>query len=382
MFFNSLGHHTSLSPNQYALLYVTQISPSTSDYYCCCAMSPTESSPEPTLDSLRPSSIWTNDSAFADSAISMGTSTPKQFDDDQLELRSPISPRHNLSERLTQLAAIAWAAEQDGFLEDVTRERIFKATTTIENSLEDRDDESDRREVESSKAKAEDEAEREEEIAQLEAIHRSLAATVNEMRLRQQEQRHIHELTLQKLDDVAGTCATQEQRIRGMEKEIELLHIRNQKLRRDNEGFEEHAIQLTTELEQKDVALQAMSSAVAGLDGWIQNSFGPDTSGTRRVRATRGRGRFRTDYYVDVPIEHAHGQGLDGTVDIREVRDGITAWVRGFRDVEDAVNTGTASKFPVPGSPPERSGGYGPNTITDDDDWRDFQTVSSTREFD
>lgn len=336
-------------------------------------MSPTEPSPDPTHESLRPSSVWTNDSAFADSAISMGSITPKQLDDDQPELRPPSSPESSLSERLTQLAAAAWAVEQDGSLDDITKEKVLRATTTIELCLDEREDE-----VDDFPDRQTTMQEREREQAEVAFVHEQLAATVASMRLRQQERRHINDLTVRKLEDVASTCATQEQTIRSLQEEVEHLRIDNQKLQRDNDGFQSHAEQLTSELEQKDLALQAMSSAVAGLDGWIQTSLNPDQPATRRVRATRGRGRFRTHYYVDVPAEC--GTALDHD----EVRDGITAWVRGFRDMEDAMNTGVGPQPFMPSEVQARSSRSGSTfdpepDFGDDEEWSEFQTGSSGR---
>lgn len=306
----------------------------------------------------------------------MGSNTPKQLDDEQPELRSPSSPKSSLSERLTQLAAAAWAAEQDGDLDDITKEKILRATTAIELCFDEREDEvydfPGRQEFEATMQA------RQREQAELVFVHEQLAATVASMRLRQQERRHINDLAVRKLEGVASTCATQEQTIRSLQEEVEQLRIDNQKLQRDNDGFQSHAEQLTSELEQKDLALQAMSSAVAGLDGWIQTSLNPDQPATRRVRATRGRGRFRTHYYVDVPAEGGTALGHD------EVRDGITAWVRGFRDMEDAMNTGVGPQSFMPSEVQARSSRFGSTfdpepDFGDDEEWSEFQTGSSGR---
>lgn len=342
------------------------------------AMSPAAPSPEPTLESLRPSSVRTNDSAFADSAISMGSNTPKQLDDEHLELRSPTSPKLSLSERLTQLAAAAWAAEQDSYLDDRTKEKVLRATATIEACLDEGEQE-DQEEYPSQQELQASKQQRELEQAQLAYVHEQLAATVASMRMRQQEQRHINELAILNLDDVASTCAAQEQTIASLQEEVEQLRIDNQKHQRDSDGFQSHAIQLTLELEQKDLALQAMSSAVAGLDGWIQTSLDPEQPTTRRVRATSGRGRFRTHYYVDVPVEGGSVPGHD------EVRDGITAWVRGFRDMEDAMNTHTGAQPFVQSHPQASNSRFAstldPETVDwrDGEEWGEFQTVSSSR---
>lgn len=338
------------------------------------AMSPTEPSPDSTLEFIRPSSGWTNDSAFADSAISMGSNTPKQLDDDPLELRSPTSPKYELSEHLTELAAVAWAAEQDSYIDHGTKQDALTAIKIIESCLSDGDRQDEANELLRRREVSAQQAEREQ--AQLHYVHEQLAATVASMRSRQQEQRHISEVALRKLEDVANTCATQEETIDSLEREVDRLRIENRKLSRDSDGFQAHAVQLTHELEQKDLAVQAMSSTVAGLDGWIQTALGPGRP-TRRVRVARGRGRFRTHYYVDVPIEGELDQECDRTVDAREVRDGITAWVRGFRDVEDAMH---ASTQPIPIGTGYNHGDCPPETDTQgNEEWGDFQTVSSTR---
>jgi hypothetical protein len=344
-------------------------------------MSSHEPTPEPTVESLRPSSAWTSDSAFADSAISMGAQTPKQHDDDQFELRSPTFPRRSLSERLTQLAAAAWAAEQDGFVDEATRESAWKAVRTLEHCLDD-DESGSQRDLSAGEGVQEEDVpahrESETDASQLTQIQEQLASTVAAMRLRHQEQRHIHELCIQRLSDVASTCSLQQQTIRDKQKEVDQLRTENQKMLRDNQGFEAHAEQLTAELEQKDVALQAMSSAVAGLDGWIQSSLGTAHRPTRRVRATRGRGRFQTHYYVDVPVENAQERSRrvdDGTLDVRDFQEGLTAWVRGFRDVEEAVNTVTDSRPLGRGQhiQPVSQTTSAQSTRTVDDEWGDFE---------
>ena len=347
-------------------------------------MSPNDSPGDTEL--VRPSSVWTNDSTFADSAIMMdGTSTPKQtFEDDRPEMRSPSpspipSPsKPSLSERLTQLAAIAWVAEQDGFVDAAAQNKILRSLATVETCLEQRDEDLDHGGTDREPAKETPPDDQTVDIAELEPIHQALSATVSEMRLRQQEQRHIHELTIRKLESVASTCASQRRHIEDIQAEIQVVRIENKKLQRDQKGFNAHAEQLTAELQQKDIALQAMSSAVAGLDGWISNTLGPEHGLTQRVRASRGRGRFQTHYYVDVPAERASQDAGGSAVDARELREGLSAWVRGFRDVEDATAAGFMSH--------SHSGHNGSSQMVpqsmssfaaDDSDWGDFQTAST-----
>jgi hypothetical protein len=335
-------------------------------------------------DVTRPSSGWTNDSTFADSAISMGTATPKNFDDDSMQLRPPSLSTPSLSERLTGLAALAWAVEQDGYIEDATRNKIWKSLSRVENLLEDRDEipEADfKRAPENAEIREVANQFSEEDVAQLDQIHQHLTTTVAEMRLRQQEQHHIHEMTVRRLDDIAGTCARQKKRIQELETEVGALRIEHQKLYRDSQGFQQHAEQLTVELQRRDVALQAMSSAVAGLDGWISTTLAPSQRATRLDLRTRGRGRFKTHYYVEVPIDTSPDNGVDPTVEARELRDGITAWVRGFRDVESAsldAITVSHDVHPHPVFDNRTVSSSVEDSMPDVEEWGDFQTASTT----
>jgi hypothetical protein len=331
---------------------------------------------DPTNESLRPSSVWTNDSTFADSAISMGSNTPKQIEEEDTEQRSPAAPKFNLSERLTELASIAWAAEQDSDFSDSAKEDALIATRRLEACFGETEQEDEHRLVQRRREEA-----AQKEQGRLRSIYAELAATVEAMRLRQQEQRHINELAIRKLDDVGSTCAAQEQSIKSLQEEIDRLKVDNQKLQRDNDGSQAHAEQLTSELEQKDVAIQAMSSTVAGLSGWIDSALGPGPA-TRRERITRGRGRFRTHYYIDVPTEGVD-QRADRTVSAREVRDGISAWFRGFRDVEEAAMAST-TRMSVPVQPgyenTDMSSRFGSSVVTQsEDDWGDFESPSTAR---
>jgi hypothetical protein len=335
-------------------------------------------------DVTRPSSGWTNDSTFADSAISMGTTTPKNFDDDSLQLRPPSSSAPSLSERLTGLAALAWAVEQDEYIDDDRRNKIWRSLSYVESLLEDRDETPDTdstRPPEAAKMQEVANQSNEEDVAHLDQIHQHLTTTVAEMRLRQQEQRHIYEMAVQRLDDIAGTCARQKQRIQDLETEVGALRTEHQKLYRDSEGFQQHAEQLTAELQRRDVALQAMSSAVAGLDGWISTTLAPNQRATRLDLRTRGRGRFKTHYYVEVPIDRSPVNDPDPTVEARELRDGITAWVRGFRDVESAsldAITVSHDVHPPPMVDDRTVSSSVEGSMPDVEDWGDFQTASTT----
>ena len=52
------------------------------------------------------------------------------------------------------------------------------------------------------------------------------------------------------------------------------------------------------------------------------------------LRDAGTRGRFRGRYYID---EHSPGGHHDIDIEARDLHDGVKAWLRGFRDVEEGV---------------------------------------------
>ena len=324
-------------------------------------------------DATRPSSAWTNESTFADSAISVRSNMSKHVEDHDPNMATPEAASPSIADRLQHLAAAAWEHEQDGLLSQAQQEKIRKALGVIDACLEDRDEEDD-------KDTRPDPADDEEVAGQeeLREIHERLAETVVQMRLRKQEQRHLHNLSMQKLEAVAHTCSKQEKQLKEMSQEAQNLLSENQKLMTENGWMQHHISQLETDATQKDVAVDAMTSAVAGLEGWISGSpGGSQTPARRRGRyVVRGRGRFRGRYWVDEPEDEIVQSVQETTIDPRELQDGVKAWVRGFRDVEEEVRRITPKK------PTESIREDDPGTLDDlpsseDDDSGEMETVSA-----
>ena len=324
----------------------------------------------------RPSSTFTTESLFADSAISVGASTSKIIHaDDQVETESISSgfSQPNISDRLGSLAASAFAAEVDQSLDERREQKIWSALKIIEDCLEGRDQEVE----EAAQAEVQKEENGLEDI-QLHEIHASLAATVASMRKRQQEQRHLQKLTMEKLEAVAQTCIVQQKQVDDLDHEVQELRGENQKLGQENDTLREHVVDLESQATQKEVAVHAMSTAVAGLEGWISNSPGVDhyrtqsaTQTPRRGRViVRGQGRFRGRYFVDDPEGEVVFDGRDATSDARDLHDGVKSWLRGFRDVEEELHVA---------SPPRviRSKEVRSDLTSTDDEWGSFETVSA-----
>jgi len=199
---------------------------------------------------------------------------------------------------------------------------------------------------------------------ELESIRSGLASTVEAMRMRQQEQRHLHQLATEKLEAVAQRCIQQERRLREFAEEMVRLKQENRLLSQENESLNTQLDQAYTASVNKEVAVSAMSSAVAGLEGWINGT--PTPSRPPRRVVTRGRGRFRGRYYVDEPSEGPTGSGLDGASDAKTLHEGVTAWLRGFRDVEEELKSSERAKV-SPWKEPEDA------AENRADDWGEFE---------
>ena len=354
-------------------------------------MSQTQQSFDPTDSSTRPASTRTDDSTFADSAIDMGSRTPKQPEDLSPDTQPRPSSDRSVSELLTQLAAAAWATEQELPLEGAQRRRIQKALNLIEECIDEPKDSSTNNREESKQteeapgSQRPDESSGDEEAepdpGQLVEIHDNLRATVMSMRLRQQEQRHLNQIAVEKLESVAQTCLFQETQLKEVAEEIQALRIENHKLGEENDSLHDRVADLESQATQKEVAVNAMSSAVKGLDSWINSSPGPgpygDTPGRPRLKrnsnyVVRGNGRFRARYYLDDPEDEAANLGLDGTSDSRELFDGVRGWLRGFRDVEEELQKAAL------GTPRTLENGK-VDLDPMNEDWGDFETVSQMR---
>jgi hypothetical protein len=346
-------------------------------------MSTPAKSPERTSDSMRPPSIWTNNSSvFADSAISIGASTPKFIHaDDRLEMQSDSSEssQPTISERLNNLAASAFAVEDDGCLDTAKDQKIREALRVIEACLGNRGHEQDEEEAQEQTADVTEGTEDSLEEIQLHEIHASLAATVASMRQQQEEQRHLHTLTMQKLEAVAQRCVAQQKQLRDLSRDVQDLREENQKLGQENDTLRGRIADLESQANQKEVAVTAMSSAVAGLEGFINNSPGGDRYHTQSARQTprrgrivvRGQGRFRGRYFVDDSSGEVVLNGRESPSDTEDLHDGIRSWLKGFRDVEEELQRATPVKRRA--SKVTRS-----EFMSTSDDWGEFETVSGT----
>ena len=192
------------------------------------------------------------------------------------------------------------------------------------------------------------------------------------MRMRQEEQRHLHQLTVERMEAVARRFIQQEKRLREFSDEIVMLKERNRNMAQENDRLNWQLSQTRTESAQKEVAVHAMSSAVAGLEGWINSSPTP-IQPSRRV-VIRGRGRFRGCYYVDGPDGPDGppvGYGLDGATDAKALHEGVAAWLRGFRDVEEELRSSETA-----GDTQRKELRSAPENT--EDEWGDFEAVPGT----
>ena len=361
----------------------------------------------------RPTSSYTLHSVFADSAVDMEATTPKDLPQpisernaDYFEPTLPLTPGEvdqTLSDKMRQLAAVAWALEQDYSMPASKRQSLHRRLQDLEEYLEsdsspevedipakadiaqaeDRQDEKDDTII---GAHTEPEADNEDDEwideSELIAVQENLATTVKSMRLRQEEQQHLHQLTVQKLEAVAQRCIAQEAQAQELLRQVRELRDENRTLRVENDQLCEKVANLEADASRKEVAVEAMSSAVTGLEGWIESTHpsrvqtpNPSKSTKRQKVVIRGKGRFRGRYYVDEDGDEAIAFSLaDAATESQELHDGVKAWLRGFRDVQEELRQH--------GSPasPTTSRSQGRFRVLDhreDDDWGDFQSPDS-----
>lgn len=331
----------------------------------------------------RPTSAYTSDTIFTDSAVSVdsNTTTAAKFSKYDYVL-SKETATSSVSERLTQLAATAWAIEQDGNLHISKRVKLESLLDSIEKDLEEEDFQTkdcfdNEGEVAGAEATPCDNRDESDEMAyaELEKVHESLVATVSAMRLRQQEQRHLHQLSLHKFESMAQTSLAQEQRLHELNNDVRSLRQENQRLGQQNDRLHKRLELLESETTKNEVAVNAMSSAVAGLEGWINSS--PEAkahpsrtpqSRSSRKSVIRGRGRFRGRYYVDEADEDIFDPMSASHPSAQDLHEGIKAWLRGFRDVEEELQLGSAAKSIHSKEPRYRN-------LVEDDDWGEFESA-------
>lgn len=296
-----------------------------------------------TASPTRPSSSWTNNSVFTDSAISMRTRSPAPLEKESDPFESNDASEVAIADRLNGLVSEIWACEQDGPIRGEKRRKIARAVEEIEAALEDEflSGEGSDAETTYPAPSRTPEAAATSQVTEsdLDSIRTGLAATVHSMRMRQQEQGHLHQLTVEKLEAVAQRCIEQEQRLREFAQEISILRETNRVLVQENEDLNIQLSDARSECTKKEIAVNAMSSAVSGLEGYVNGSPTPNRPVDSRRVVTRGKGRFRGRYYVDEPAKPPHGYGPDGASDAKALHEGVTAWLRGFRDVEEELRS-------------------------------------------
>lgn len=188
-----------------------------------------------------------------------------------------------------------------------------------------------------------------------------LSTTVSSLRLRHQEQSHLQSLFTSKLEALAQRSLEYEASIRSLTAELQSLRNSNTQLGRDNAILTQENNDLRISMQdlkgevvEHETAMEAMTGAVRGLEGWIESANNSPRSNSQgrllqdmtrhsrgRRETVRGKGRFRGRYYLDddEATDINGGLGMDGSTDVdtTEIQEGVMAWVRGFKDVEEGL---------------------------------------------
>lgn len=306
------------------------------------------------------------DTEYADSAVVMNTEASSTTVHDlalsECEAITKMpegSTGQTLSDKMRQLAAVAWTLEQDDGMSASRMEKVQQTLAALERLLEvedhnrgvehaDEDEAVKERERSHSPTdrSIDDETTRSESDEWMEEqdlinVRFGIAAALTAMRLRHEEQAHLHELTVSKIEGVAQRCIAQEQEMKALLSQLRLARSENDVLHTEKAQLCSHVAELQSVFAQKEIAVSAMSSAVKGLEGWIDTarpiddhvSMPPPSSEKRKRMVTRGKGRFRGRYVVD--------EGNNSWDELQsgdqEIHDGVRAWLRGFRDVEEEL---------------------------------------------
>ena len=262
------------------------------------------------------------------------------------------STTSGLFERLNQLAAAAWDAEQDGRLHESDVESLHRQLGGIESRINGTRPDTEGAEEhglarkEGTKTPALNVSDSSTPATRLESLSTSILADLTSaaasLRLRQTEHRHLLQLSTSRLEAVAQRCLAQERSIKDLTTQLREVQNENNVLGKEHEDSEVEIQNLQAEISSKDVAMEAMAGAVSGLEGWIESTLPPSSSAAfeqvtpprgKRRDVIRGRGRFRGRYYSD---EHSPS-GHDVETEVRDLHDGVKAWLRGFRDVEEGL---------------------------------------------
>lgn len=360
-----------------------------------------------TLSLVRPASSHTLDSTFADSAVDMDPTTPigsstrsPKPELNYFDSAVPLSPEdvdQSLSDKMRQLAAVAWTLEQDDNMTMTKRQMLHRTLGHLESQLDSSPNETESRDIEvgTTAINAPSQSPSRDPVAEIEpaqdvddedvwidesdliAVRENIAATVKSMRMRQEEQHHLHQLTVHKLEAVAQRCLQQEQKMQELLRDVQELRQENQFLGTENDQLRDKLARVEEEASRNEVAVEAMSSAVTGLEGWIESALPsraqtpvPVPKAKRQKVVIRGKGRFRGRYYVDEDGDHAVAYSLaDAAAESQELHDGVKAWLRGFHDVEEELRNHESPRAS------RAQGRFRTPEHREVDDWGDFQSA-------
>lgn len=323
-------------------------------------LSPAPVSPLPTDTST--------ESYFADSAIHMDMTTPTispqskpQFETDEFQsgLTTPSEAIDDRSEPSAHLEDHSPSLKELG----VPNEAAEAGNNHLENTelTPKAFRKMGLREMGLREMHSDVETEDESELEPDQELVSHFSTTVSSLRLRHQEQSHLQSLFTSKLEALAQRSLDHEASIRSLTAELKSLRDSNTGLGCDNALLAHENNELRVAIQgmkgdvmERETAMEAMTGAVRGLEGWIEsanNSPRSDSLGrflqdrARHVRGRRdiirGKGRFRGRYSID--DDHLDGvnahPGLDGSIDMEttEIQEGVMAWVRGFKDVEEGL---------------------------------------------
>ena len=220
-----------------------------------------------------------------------------------------------------------------------------------------------------------------------------LAATErigNQLRDRQEEAKHVHEILTAKLEALAQKCILLRSSLNSTTSQLRgVTQIAQEKdgeidnLVIENNALEVEIQRLRDEGADQELIIRAMGAAVGGLEGWLENltkqqSYANDSTpltprrgginaiprsaakltprpGKRQREVIGGKGRFRGRYIIEEddpssPLSQ-HSSHFDGQTEDSdqiaspskensretEMMEGLRAWIKGFRDVEEGL---------------------------------------------
>ena len=286
---------------------------------------------------------------------------------------APASAAKSLSERLERFAAAVRELEQNSTISEAQSDLLETILDNFEKRLSD--------EVAVSPAESPVQPNNEaipstphgDQTQALEDIRRHVDETLASMRLRHQERTHLQALCIERLDSVAERCHVSESRAQDAHVRVKTLQQENDILRKDTSVLVGRIQSLEADLTHRDVALDAMGSAASGLEGFLDETTRhqspvPVPASTPRRKVIRGRGRFRGEYDVDDLGTHVLPATSTPASEAAELQDGVRAWLKGFRDVEEEARS--------PGRPVTASSIQANRVSEAENDWGSFEEAT------